>query len=65
MAMATTDNGYEWKKQLPQGVKFKPTDEELNLYLRIKCSNGEILPGIINELDIYKYDPKELSGILS
>nr|XP_016496356.1 PREDICTED: NAC domain-containing protein 72-like [Nicotiana tabacum] len=51
MAMATTDNGYEWKKKLPQGVRFKPTDEELNSYLRI-----------INELDIYKYDPKELSG---
>ncbi|XP_019231417.1 PREDICTED: NAC domain-containing protein 72-like [Nicotiana attenuata] len=62
MAMATTDNGYEWKKKLPQGVIFKPTDEELNLYLRTKSSDGEILPGIINELDIYKYDPKELSG---
>ncbi|KAF8389278.1 hypothetical protein HHK36_025971 [Tetracentron sinense] len=51
----------EWKSQIPTGVYFRPTDFELIIYyLFIKVFGGIIFPGIILDLDIYKFEPFEL-----
>lgn len=51
--------------ELPPGFRFHPTDEELVLhYLCRKCSSQPIAVPIIKEIDLYKYDPWHLPGIL-
>ena len=51
--------------QLPPGFRFHPTDEELVLhYLCRKCSSLPVPAPIIAEIDLYKYDPWLLPGIL-
>ncbi|XP_019186512.1 PREDICTED: transcription factor JUNGBRUNNEN 1-like [Ipomoea nil] len=54
---------YEWKRSLPPGHGFYPTDQELiTKYLKYRAQNLKIHPGIINDLDIYNHHPKELEG---
>ncbi|KAM3383521.1 NAC domain-containing protein 2-like [Capsicum galapagoense] len=53
----------EWKKKLPIGFHFIPTDEELNTYLKLKSCGGKIPHGIFTDLDIYKHEPHELRGL--
>ena len=51
--------------QLPAGFRFHPTDEELVVhYLIRKCATQSIAVPIIAEVDLYKYDPWQLPGIL-
>lgn len=49
---------------LPPGFKFQPTDEELVLYyLQPESIDSASAPkGIINHVDIYDYEPRQLSG---
>jgi len=50
----------------PPGFRFHPTDEELVLYyLKKKICKKRIKLNIIRELDVYKWDPEELPGMLS
>uniref|UniRef100_M1DD44 NAC domain protein n=1 Tax=Solanum tuberosum TaxID=4113 RepID=M1DD44_SOLTU len=64
MALSNYEYDRQWKNILPIGFHFVPTDEELNMYLKLKGSNGYILPGIFTDLDIYQYEPHELSGFV-
>lgn len=53
------------QSNLPPGFRFHPTDEELILhYLRKKVASMPLPVSIIAEVDIYKFDPWELPGIL-
>ncbi|KAL3535226.1 hypothetical protein ACH5RR_003687 [Cinchona calisaya] len=55
------EDPYSWKKHLPIGIKFRPTDQELLLeYLKIKFEDKPITPGIISEEEIYEYPPEIL-----
>ena len=48
---------------LPPGFRFSPTDEELvAYYLKNKVYGKSFHNGVIADLDIYKYEPWELSG---
>jgi hypothetical protein len=50
----------------PPVFRFHPTDEELVLYyLKKNICKKRIKLNIIRELDVYKWDPEELSGMLS
>ncbi|MCD9643715.1 hypothetical protein HAX54_031373 [Datura stramonium] len=62
--MASSNYEYDrgWKKLLPIGFHFLPTDEELNMYLKLKSCDGNIPPEIFTDLDIYEYEPQQLSG---
>lgn len=49
----------------PPGFRFHPTDEELTLYyLKRKICRKKLMLNIIAELDVYKWDPEELPGIV-
>ncbi|KAK4483411.1 hypothetical protein RD792_010597 [Penstemon davidsonii] len=53
-------------KDFPPGYRFQPTDYELIVdYLKKKVENEPIPYSKIHEVDIYKYNPKELSEIFS
>nr|GMD03829.1 NAC domain-containing protein 2-like [Ipomoea batatas]GMD43494.1 NAC domain-containing protein 2-like [Ipomoea batatas] len=57
------DDSDEWKRSLPPGHGFYPTDQELiTKYLKHKAQNRKIHAGIINDLDIYNYHPEELEA---
>ncbi|KAK6774623.1 hypothetical protein RDI58_029862 [Solanum bulbocastanum] len=62
MALSNYEYDRQWKNILPIGFHFVPTDEELDMYLKLKGSNGYIPPGIFTDLDIYQHEPHELSG---
>ena len=50
----------------PPVFRFHPTDEELMLYyLKKNICKKRIKLNIIQELNVYKWDPEELSGMLS
>ena len=52
-----------WKDSLPIGYRFRPKNVELlKYYLLAKVSNSYYNPGIINELDVYAYQPWDLPG---
>jgi len=51
--------------QLPPGFRFHPTDEELVLhYLRHKADSQVFPIPVIAEVDLYKFDPWDLPGML-
>lgn len=51
---------------LPPGFRFHPTDEELILhYLKKKVASIPFSVSIIADVDIYKFDPWDLPGVLS
>lgn len=57
----------EWKKFIPIGYRFVPTDHELlKYYLLAKVYGGFISPGvgmsIIRETDVYQCQPANLLG---
>lgn len=60
--MDLSNHDHEWKKKLPKGFHFVPTDEELIMYLRLKRSTNNIPWGIFNDLDVYQYEPHNLYG---
>lgn len=50
---------------LPPGFRFHPTDEELIFhYLSKKVTSTPFPDSIIAEVDIYKFDPWDLPGLL-
>jgi hypothetical protein len=50
---------------LPPGFRFHPTDEELVVhYLKKKASSSPLPVPIITEIDLYKFDPWQLPGII-
>lgn len=50
---------------LPPGFRFHPTDEELvGYYLKRKVEGLEIELEVIPVIDLYKFDPWELPGIV-
>ena len=52
-------------EELPPGFRFHPTDEELIVYYLCNQATSKPCPAsIIPEVDIYKFDPWELPGIL-
>ncbi|KAA8523229.1 hypothetical protein F0562_009651 [Nyssa sinensis] len=54
----------DWKKYIPIGFRFCPTDYELFIYyLRAKMYSEFIFPGIIHDVDVYQYDPYHLPGM--
>ncbi|XP_044503703.1 NAC domain-containing protein 83-like [Mangifera indica] len=54
------DNGVV---RLPPGFRFQPTDEELLFqYLKCKIFSSPLPAPIIQEMNIYKYDPWDLPG---
>ncbi|KAL8144324.1 hypothetical protein V2J09_017356 [Rumex salicifolius] len=58
--IAKADLGQVW---LP-GFRFHPSDEELVLYyLKRKMCRRKLKLDIICEVDVYKWDPEELSGL--
>ncbi|KAJ8649664.1 hypothetical protein MRB53_002687 [Persea americana] len=46
---------------VPYGYRFHPTDEELLVYLKRKIHNLPLPCDIIKEVELYKYDPSELT----
>lgn len=51
--------------ELPPGFRFHPTDEELIVYYLCNQATSKPCPAsIIPEVDLYKFDPWELPGIL-
>lgn len=49
---------------LPPGFRFHPTDQELVVYyLKRKACGGKSEDGIIEEIDLYKFEPWDLPGI--
>lgn len=65
--MESTDSstGTRHQPQLPPGFRFHPTDEELVVhYLKKKVAGAPIPVDIIAEVDLYKFDPWELPGII-
>ena len=48
---------------VPYGYRFHPTDEELLVYLKRKIHNLPLPCDIIKEVELYKYDPSELTGL--
>lgn len=47
--------------RLAPGYRFTPTDLELvRYYLKRKILGDDILPSPIDELDIYKFEPRDL-----
>lgn len=54
----------EWKRGLPPGVKFVPSQEEFIYYLLKKVCTGRIdFDGVIRDIDLYKYEPEDLKGM--
>lgn len=52
------------KRKTPPGFRFHPTDEELVVYyLKRKVMRKKIYQ-VISELEIYKFVPQDLPGIL-
>lgn len=50
---------------LPPGFRFHPTDEELvDYYLKRKINGRKIELEIIPEVDLYKFEPWDLPGII-
>ncbi|XP_010260450.1 PREDICTED: NAC domain-containing protein 104-like [Nelumbo nucifera] len=47
---------------LPPGFRFRPTDEELVHFLYRKAALSPCQPDFIPDLELYPYDPWELSG---
>lgn len=64
--MESTDSSTgSQQPQLPPGFRFHPTDEELVVhYLKKKAAAAPLPVTIIAEVDLYKFDPWELPGIL-
>ncbi|XP_069148407.1 NAC domain-containing protein 83-like [Solanum lycopersicum] len=62
MDLSNYEYDRQWKNMLPMGFHFIPTEKELDMYLKLKASNGYIPPGIFTNLDIYEYEPHHLSG---
>uniref|UniRef100_A0A2P2ITC8 NAC domain-containing protein n=1 Tax=Rhizophora mucronata TaxID=61149 RepID=A0A2P2ITC8_RHIMU len=59
------DDDEEEAVPLP-GFRFHPTDEELvGFYLRRKVDKKPISLELIQQVDIYKYDPWDLPSMLS
>ncbi|KAL4308782.1 hypothetical protein GQ457_01G029290 [Hibiscus cannabinus] len=59
LATAESCFGDHW----PPGFRFHPTDEELILYyLKRKIGKKSLKLDVIPEIDVYKWDPEELSG---
>ncbi|URE00746.1 Nac domain-containing protein [Musa troglodytarum] len=51
----------EAELNLPPGFRFHPTDEELVVHYLCRRAAGQRLPvPIIREVDLYKYDPRDL-----
>lgn len=51
--------------ELPKGFRFHPTDEELVMhYLCPKAESQPFSIQIIADVDIYKFDPWNLPGML-
>ncbi|KAI0497749.1 hypothetical protein KFK09_020984 [Dendrobium nobile] len=62
--MESTDSSSASHQQphLPPGFRFHPTDEELVVhFLKKKSISGPLPVTIIAEIDLYKFDPWELS----
>jgi hypothetical protein len=65
MESSTTGGSSIAELQLPPGFRFHPTDEELVLhYLRRKADSHVFQIPVIAEVDLYKFDPWDLPGML-
>lgn len=66
LAMESADSSTNSQHpHLPPGFRFHPTDEELVIhYLKKKVESLPIPAAIIAEVDLYKFDPWELPGII-
>ncbi|KDP20175.1 hypothetical protein JCGZ_00013 [Jatropha curcas] len=64
VATTTKDDDHEHDMVMP-GFRFHPTEEELvEFYLRRKVEGKRFNVELITFLDLYRYDPWELPGIL-
>lgn len=55
------DDKWDWKKIVPKGFHFHPTESELIVnFLHVKILGGTIPPGIIKDQDLYEFPPNEL-----
>jgi hypothetical protein len=64
-AAAAISVAVEQQPILPPGFRFHPTDEELVVhYLKKKASSSPLPVPIITEIDLYKFDPWQLPGII-
>ncbi|CAK9186858.1 unnamed protein product [Ilex paraguariensis] len=64
--MAVNNNSHqepEWKRYIPLGYVFHPTDREVFKYLLARVHGEPILPGLIHDTDIYQCQPSDLPGL--
>lgn len=58
--------GEQQQLNLPAGFRFHPTDDELVVhYLCRKCAGQPISVPIVAEIDLYKFDPWQLPGMIN
>lgn len=58
-------SGEEWKKQIPPGFRFCPTDQEILQDYLLRYLTGQFIPpGIIRPFDVYERNPYHIPGII-
>ncbi|CAK9186856.1 unnamed protein product [Ilex paraguariensis] len=61
--LAGVNEELEWKRYIPLGYTFYPTDKEIFDYLKERVRGEHILPELIYDTDVYQCKPSDLPGL--
>ena len=53
---------YAYAETFAAGVRFRPTDEDLIFFLRLKHAGREIPVGFFKDFDVYQASPEAIKG---